>query len=80
MRPMFFYRNGNKKKTIYNEYQVYPRPSQEYSMTHVLYHWLTYLESFWSDSFTLKKNVIEKRTVKKQVLEHNLFRLQVFRS
>jgi hypothetical protein len=28
----------------------------------------------------LKKNVIEKRTVKKQVLEHNLFRLQVFRS
>ena len=38
--------------------------TQEYSMTHVLYHWLNYLEALWSDSFTLKKNVIEKRTVK----------------
>ena len=38
--------------------------TQGYSMTHVLYHWLNYLEAFWSDSFTLKKNVIEKKNCK----------------
>ena len=38
------------------------------------------VEVFWSDSFTSKKNVIEKRTGKNQVFADNLFRLQFFRS
>ena len=34
---MFFYRNGNKNKTIYNEYLVYPRVQYDLEL-HVLYH------------------------------------------